>query len=800
MLTTAVLLIAVTVLGALRAAPVQGVAAGTVAIEAQAPGGITADLVNRAVAAAGAPRSSRMVLESTTAQTPKGSASVLAFGVDANLPGMLDRSVLPQGLTLFGPGSVYLSRGWAAEHGLGKGDTVAVSTPSGAKSWKVADLLDADFANSGAVVVAPLATMAEAFGRGAASDVVLLPAPKDAAARDAMAATLNGAGRVVAPDQLLSGYNRVFQTSLSILALYAGIAILTSSVVLFLTWRLVLTDAGPVLARLKLLGSRTRILAQGSALVMVPILLITYVIGTVAGLLLGRNLAAFTNQITNMTGQALNPGFPWVLPALGSFAGAAIMFAVAWLSGIQRLRRTAAIDAVTGRDQTSVARSRIMLPLLGSLALVLIGVLLVVLVPGFGKSAAIPPLFAGLCLTSALVPVVLGILVRRSNIGPTTLLVGRQLEVGWRRSAALSIMFAVALGSSVVMYGVSSSVKDDVAASVARWTTVPLLIQAAPLGHNLGNETLPADLGREIEKLPGIDATYTYSYTNIGYHGQRYQIWCWGGSSDVDDFVHLRMADGPSDFVDTFADNQVAISTNFARTQHLGMGDTLQLPRPDGHRDYRIGAIIDDSASDGGMIALPDKLYRELVGDNGVYSIGMRLKPGTSEAQARETVQNYLAERYPRAVVVTATQLRDGMASITGRLVGAFEAFAWVMFLVASAVGAATLASSLAERQTTMALVRLIGCRRTTMRWQMVAESLLIASSSWLVAIPIGLVTIPAAIGGLSFISGLLPPIAVPTALLVASVPLTLLAIAFALFVARRSSGEVPLASLMAKE
>ncbi|WP_218024483.1 hypothetical protein [Nocardia lijiangensis] len=52
----------------------------------------------------------------------------------------------------------------------------------------------------------------------------------------------------------------------------------------------------------------------------------------------------------------------------------------------------------------------------------------------------------------------------------------------------------------------------------------------------------------------------------------------------------------------------------------------------------------------------------------------------------------------------------------------------------------------------------------------------------------------------LAVVVGLLPPIELPTPLLSASLPLTLAAIGFALFVARRSSSEVPLASLMARE
>lgn len=803
LLSTAVLLIAVTVQQAVKQAPVEGIADGIVAIEAQAPRGISGDLLGEVTSETGAQASRMLVANTRIVNTSSEDNSVILFGVDPALPLMVDQSLLPAdgGVSLFVGDKVVMSRDWATSHGFDVGDTVEIGSPDGLKRWEIADLVDGDFANGGAVVIAAGPAVAQAFDRGDAADVLLLKPEAQSfdETSSAAASVLDGAGQLKPADELFSGYSRTFDTSLSILAMFAAIAIMTSSVVLFLTWRLVLTDARPILSRLKLLGVRTSDLVLGSAAVMIPILLITYVVGAAAGLLVGRQLSAFTTQITNLTQQAFNPGFPLLLPLLGALGSAVVMFGFAWASGLRRLQKVTAIDAVTGRDATVVDSSNVVVPLIGAVIAAVLGVVILVFAPNIVKSVALVPLIVSAGLLSALLPVSIGSVVRRYGSGPTPLFVGRHLQVGWRRNAALSITFAVALVTSVAMSGVSTSIKDEVGASVERWSQVPLYLQSAPTGENLGGETLPIDLAQEIEGVQGVESTYTFSYTNIGIDGLRYPIWSWGGG-DVADLTSLRVTDGPSDFIDGLATDEIGVSSNFALTKNLGVGSTLQLPTPTGHRDVVVKAVLDDSASDGGMIVAGDDLFREVVGDSGVSSFGISLTPDADVEAVKQELGGIVAERYPRALVTDADGLRAQFASITSRLVSSFEAFAWVMFALATVVGAATLASGLSERRRAIALTRLVGGTRRGVQKQLALEATVIGVVAWLVAVPGGLLAVPSVISAQSIASGLLPPISIPYPLLLLSLPLTLIAIGIALFVAEKSSEEMPMAQLIAQE
>ncbi|MGV9674995.1 FtsX-like permease family protein [Nocardia sp. NPDC003482] len=803
MLTTAVLLLAATVMGAIRNAPVQGVADGTLAVEAQSQAGMSPAMVSTIAAASQGATTSRLLVANTELDTGGRFRPVIVLGVDPLLPGMLDPAALAldDGRVTLTPGAVYLAKPWASEHGIATGDDIAVSTSTGVARWKVAGLLRADFANRGAVVVAPLADVAAAFDRGPNTDVLLVKPGRldESATRASVSAVLDGAAVVKDPADLFSGFNRTFKTPLSILAMFAAIAILTASVVLFLTWRLVLTDAGPILSRLRLLGARPRDLMLGSGAVMIPILLVTYVVGAAAGLVLGRRLSAFTTQITNLTQQALNPGFPWLPAVVGAFGGAIVMFGVAWLSGLLRLRRVAAIDAVSNRDTVAVAPSRITVPLVTAAAALVLAIVVLLFAPTLVKAAALVPLLYSVAVFCTVVPVLAGIVLRRNANGPTGLFVGRHLEVGWRRNAALSITFAVAMVTALAMSGVSTSIKNEVGHSVDRWSTVDLFVQAAPTGELLTGEAMPTALAAELERVPGVRTAYGFSYASVGIDGARYPLWSWSGSR-LGELTRLRVTDGPANVLESLTGDTVAVTSNFARIQHKSVGSTLDLPLPDGHRTVRVAAIVDDSVSDGGTVIANDALFRQLVGASGVNTFCLDLAPGADHATVERDVRTLLHDRYPRARTIDEAGLRASFVSLTGRLVSAFEAFAWVMFVVATAVGAATLASGLAERQRAIALTRLAGGQRGSVRRQLMIESALLAAVAWVVAVPGGLLAIPAMMSALSVQSGLLPPVTIPVPLLVLSLPLTFAAVVLALFVARRSSQEIPLAELVAQE
>jgi putative ABC transport system permease protein len=264
--------------------------------------------------------------------------------------------------------------------------------------------------------------------------------------------------------------------------------------------------------------------------------------------------------------------------------------------------------------------------------------------------------------------------------------------------------------------------------------------------------------------------------------------------------VRLKTTQGPASAVRDLGPDQIAISSNFARTRNLSVGSTLTMPLPDSTRDVKVVAVVDDSSTDGGMIVAGPGLYRQLVGNDGSYEFYLGLRPGTDVTAVQHQIQAALATQYPQAVVLTQSQMRDQIGSIAARLVSAFVAFSWVMFVLAVLIGAASLASGLAERRRGFALWRVAGAQSRLIIRQVAMESVLIGAVAWVVALPVGYLAISALLDALSGQSGLLPAVSIPILLSAVSLPLVVGCMLVALVLANPRRAKMPLRLLLDSE
>jgi putative ABC transport system permease protein len=805
LLSTAVLMIAMPVIESTKAPPIKGLKSGVIAVSASAPAGISGELASSIVEKTDPSAASGLVIANTTVRYGARSAPVVVLGVDTGLEPMVESKISTR-LPTLEPNEAYLSRSWARARGLRVGDRLQVITPTGLLGWRVAALLNTEIANNGSAVIVQAATVASAFERGSSISVLLLRAHGSVSAlKERAEVAAHGAGEVVLPQQVFASYARIYRTPLMLVAMLGGVALLVGCVVLFLTWRLALVSVRSTLARLSLLGVRSRDLLAGSGLVLIPVLLICYLVGASAGALVGQSLSSFRGQILNFTDQAFNPATTVAVPLLGGLLVSIVMFSSAWLTGLWELRRATAVEAVMGQDAVAGELSPVRLPIIaGVVSMILAGAILA-FATGAPRGTAIVPLGVGVTLLSATLPMLVGAGIRSSSSGPSGLLVGRQLQVQWRRNAALAVTFAITLLSSLATFGVTSSVLAAINSSNERWTKGQIYVTAAPLGHNYEGETFPASVRREIAATPGVASTDTFSYVDAVVRGGRHLVETVGG--DTAQLTAPRLTAGPAGTIDgsrTLFDiltgDDIAISSNFARTQHLSVGDTLELPSSDGQRAARIVAVIDDSISDGGMVMVGPQLFAMVAGESRVFYVGVGLAHGADAALVRARLGALVEHRYPRAQVLSVSQYRSAVSSLLGRLMSSFGVFAWVMFGVAAVVGTATLASSIAERGRAVAVTRLVGSSRSAARRLLGIEAIVTVTIAWLVAVLAAQLAIPALISGQSAFTGLLPRVQAPTTMIGASLPMAVLATFAALLVARRSVSERPLAELIADE
>jgi putative ABC transport system permease protein len=802
LLTTSVLVVYFAVQDALRGAPITAVRDGIVAVEANAPGGMTPAVVKQVQERTGLPTTTLLMASASVIAGDGSSTPMLVFGVDRSLNDFVEDDLAAQTrATPLKSDEVYLSAAWAKPRSLRAGDMIRIGGTTDVRPWRVAALLRGEVANRGSVIIAPRPAVASTFGRGTATDAILIdPGGRDRSRVVAAAtAAVDGAATVKDPGDLLSGYRKSFQTFLTILTMFAIIAVLTAGVVLFLTWRLALDDARPALAMMRLTGVRTTHLLLGSAAAMLPVLLVSYTIGVVLGILVGRRLGSFARQITDLSQQAVTPDTPWELPAQGALIAVLLMFVAAWVSGVRRFTKVQAIEAVSGRGEIALLPGGARKPFLVGVVLLAAGAALVLYSPPGVQATGLVPLLGGASLLSVVLPVLIGLGLRTGEPGPGRLLVSRQLQLGWRRNTALCVTFTVSLVSAVAMAGVAISIKREVATSVERWTEGNLFVQAAPLGTNLQNETLPAELEHKVRAVDGVAAVTTFSFSNVEIDDRRVQVWSWG-RTDAERLTSLAVTEGPADVLDSLDQDHIAVSVNFADVHDVSMGDTMELPLPTGRRQVRIAAVIDDSASDGGMIVVAPDLYAELTGSTQVYAFFVRTTGSADLARVRAALAGLVQQDHPRARVVTRQMLRDTVAGITARLVSAFEVFAWVMFVLAVLIGAATIASGLVERRRANALLRLNGAAANKVRTQLMAEVVLIAASSAVLSLPVGWLAIVALLDAQAVQSGIRAPAEIPVLLSSLAVPLMIVCMLTALLIANPGKASTPLRDLLAQD
>ncbi|MET0143541.1 MAG: ABC transporter permease [Ilumatobacteraceae bacterium] len=391
----------------------------------------------------------------------------------------------------------------------------------------------------------------------------------------------------------------------------------------------------------------------------------------------------------------------------------------------------------------------------------------------------------GLVVAAAqLAPVVAGnVLCARPHFAD--LAAGRALRFARPRFAYVIAVLALAISLSIGLDGAAKSLKADVGRSVAAWTIGDLYVRPAPPGKSLHDEKFAVGTSERLRDVAGVESVGWFSYSTIELYGTRVPVWTWS-ADDVEDFVRFRVADGArgSRLWQQLDDGEIALSHNFARLHDVRVGDTVSLPTTTGAADLVVAAIVDDSASDAGVVITGATTYSALTGDRRPQEIELRLAPGADPAAVEEEVTALLSPEHEGLVVYDRAEIRAAFASLAGDLLDSFVIVGRLLFVVALLVGATATVTGMTTRKREFGLSRLSGADRTVVRGQLLRESLAVATSAWVIGFPMGLLLVPALLRGLASQTGVVPAVSWPwpaaLACLPAAVLLALTALALA--------------------
>jgi putative ABC transport system permease protein len=597
--------------------------------------------------------------------------------------------------------------------GAGVGEHVRVSTPAGARTFRVSGLVDAHgkgdrtqaalfFADATASRLALRPGLVDAVG------VLAAPGVDPALLRHRLQAALGKRYAVSGRDDASTadaGDPRADQRdeAVSVMAILAANGAVVTIFVVAGIFGLAVAQRRRELALLRAVGATPRQVRRMIAAEAFLVAVVAGIAGCIAGVLAAGPIATMLVD-RGIAPEGLRPHAGWV-PLLVAFASGILVSEAAVLAAASRAGRVRAGEAL--RD-ASLGRERLGL-LRGALGLLTVGgaIVLLLAVHGLATLAAVVPLAIMLAAGAALLaPVVLalpaGMLSRPlRGLGPSGLLASTSIATGRRRvgavSASIALVVAIA-GSQIVLSATSRA--------AARHETGERVLAAQALVSN--GAGLPPRVERAAGRLPG--ATGAVGVIPLDIYVMNRDLVDNGtpkAAAGLDvphaaGLLDLRVRDGSLAGV---GGRRVAISTQFADENGLGVGDTLRVRLPDGAQvPVRVGATYRLAAALGDLV-LPAALARRHAStplDEAIFVGGH-----PDREQLRQ-----LASQVPTAEVVTRSEYLRGVDS-------SVQHEAWVAWLVVFLIAAYaaisivnTAAVAVADRRREFRLARLVGSTR----------------------------------------------------------------------------------------
>lgn len=732
----------------------------------RAPAGMSPDVIGAVEGAAGGATTARVTFANS--RIAGGDRAVLTIiGLDGDLsfvPDFADADVERASDVPAGALQLTASRQWAERNGLGLGDEVRISGPGGGQQWVLAGLTSAELPNDGAIALAPLAQVQEAFGRSGV-DAVFFQLGEGAdrgEVRDRVQAAVGQAAIVGTDEEVIAPEQTSFAFIRQILLMVGTVGLLTAGTVLFVCWRLMIEDERDNVSRLRLIGTGPRSLALGSGLIFLGATLVAAVIGIPLGLLAAAGMTSFAEQVVNLTGLAASPKAPsFGVPAAAGLAAGIGISAMAWLAGLRSFLRVPAIEAIRGPAPEKVRATPVALLLVVGVVLAAVAVVASRTLPAKMAGSAFLFAMASAVAFAFALPGIFGSIVQRFG-GFVAMSAGREFQAGARKRVGMISVLAIALILSIALAGMAKSLGDGLRSSVQAWTKGDLFVLPAQPGINLRDEKFPPSVTQDLEALPEVGSVVQFTLAPIKYQERNVQLYAWT-TDGVDELVDLEVDEGIAgrDLWAAMDEGKVAVSTNFAWLEDLEVGDTLELPSTNGGLSAEIVATVNDYTGDTGVIFMGYDTYEAVTGDPRSYDLIVQAADGNSVAEAAAAVRAELDE-YPGLTVWTGQQMEEHLLGLYGQVLGILNGMGMICLLLAILVGVTTAVASLSSRRMSIGLSRLVGATTSALSRQLTMESLSVGLLAWLVAFPLGALSVQVMVHAVGSQSGTFPPVKVP--------------------------------------
>jgi putative ABC transport system permease protein len=774
--------------------------------------GIPEELLDRvrSVAEVG---SASPVVEAVVGTGRGGRGNLLVLGVDMTAErGIRDYDFAGSALDdplvfLAQPDSIMLSGDFASRNGLAMGSRLVLETVEGARLFTVRGLLrPAGVAQAfgGSLAVMDIYAAQRVFGKERRFDRIDIIARRGVAVEDcrrALAAALGDGFHVDAPserrryfEQVLVNYRRSAGFA-SIFALIVGLFLIQNTLVVAVAQR-----RGEI-GILRALGAtrsqiRTLFLIEGGCVGLA---------GSLVGALLGAGLSGLAARyvakslegLYGIVGQPARGVEPLVVA--GAIAAGVASSVIAAVSPATAAARADPVRALQkGRYEMVPLEERRTRRLLACAA---ISIAALLLAGRFESWFVVSYVLAVLALTlltpelsSAAVRLLRPILVRLRPVEGA--LAADSLLQAPRRTASVVAALMLSVAMVIGLGGIAEASYQ----SILDWVTGTLDADflVAP-SENLKDLTLrfPSAMEQDLDAIEGLAVVQPVRTARVSVRNSQPILFA------VDIPRLSPQARRRAIPVDTERIHQLAaqgrgviVSDNFAAREQVRVGDSLDLPAPDGALRLPVLGIYKDFTDPQGTIVIDRSLYRSRWHDDTVNLFRLYLRPGTSaEAVRAQVVARLGANR--RLFVFSSADLRRHVLGLAGRWFEITYAQLAIALLVAILGIANALTVSIADRRRELGILRAVGGLRRQVRITVWMEAAAVAVVGFVLGLGFGMVNIFYA---LSIFSGHVLEFRFPSLLAAALLPMLVAAALVAAIAPAEAAVRAPLVSALEYE
>jgi putative ABC transport system permease protein len=668
----------------------------------------------------------------------------LSFGLLNGLAHTLPEAV-------FSPGGIALSKTAADELGASTSSAnVSLELRGSRHSLKVAAVLGEEAAGAlsqARVAVMPLERLQRLTGLHGRLTRILIKTHRghEPAVRAALEKLAGGRLTVAPADADIALLNQALKPSDQASGFFAAISALLGFLFAFNAMLLTVPERRQAIAELRLIGTKRVAIVQIVAFQALCLGIAASLVGLLAGY--GLSLGVF-HQSSGYLAEAFTLGTNTIVgtaPLLLSFFGGIIATFLASAVPLLDMRRRRAMDAVYFEDgapgNTLGARTKLRLGL-GALGLLALTSVLFAVQPSLALIAS-GLLAIATVLTVPLVfsAILYGSLQLARHYQKLTILqvALTSLKAATLRSLALAATGAVAIFGGIALGGSRDDLLRGIDGFAHAYAADAQLWVANP-EDNQATVTFNAEhYAHRIAALAGVAGVHTFQGGFLELGDRRAWVIARpaGSNSSVlrSQTIHgswpvavRRLGEG----------GWIAVSEQIAEQHHVKVGGILTLPTPSGEESFRIAATTTNLAWSPGVIFMGTADYSRLWKTTAPSALGVTLTGTASPAAVRSSIRRALGPS--SGLEVSSAQARETrIDTLTSEGLSRLGEISALLVIAAILAMAAALGSSVWQRRSTFAAMRLSGVRAPRLRRILLTEAVLMLSAGCISGVVAGI-------------------------------------------------------------